>query len=182
MEIVVVIVVLALVCFGGTVFFGAPYVPTLRPQIQTALDLLALTPGQTFIEVGSGDGRVLIAAAERGLIAYGYEINPLLVAVSLWRTRAYRGRVHVVWADAWRVSWPTPDGVFIFGLHRLVEKLHTKIVQEYAGPVRIASIGFELDGVQPLKAENGVFLYEHRARGKLAKQGKVNYHKHDATR
>ena len=51
--------------FGFVVFFGAPYLPTFNKVQNTALDLLDLKPGQTLIELGSGDGRVMREAAKR---------------------------------------------------------------------------------------------------------------------
>jgi ribosomal protein L11 methylase PrmA len=69
------------ILFGFVVAFGAPYLPTLRPQITMALDMLDLKKGQTLLELGSGDGRVMMAAAERGWNVIGYELNPLLVGL-----------------------------------------------------------------------------------------------------
>ena len=39
------------------VLFGPPYLPTLAPNLKTALDLLDLKSGQTVLDLGSGDGR-----------------------------------------------------------------------------------------------------------------------------
>src|SRR5215813_12979466 len=91
-------------CFAFVVFFGAPFLPTLQPQITAALDLLDLKPGQTMLELGCGDGRVLIAAAERGIVAVGYELNPLLAAVAWLRTRRYGKQVKVLCGDYWRLK------------------------------------------------------------------------------
>lgn len=67
-----------ILCFGGVLLFGAPYLPTLTPQVQAALELCKLQSGDTLLELGCGDGKVLIAAAERGATVIGYELNPLL--------------------------------------------------------------------------------------------------------
>jgi hypothetical protein len=101
MDVWLLVVIGVVLMFGFVVFFGAPYLPTLKPQIETALDLLDLKPGQTLIEVGSGDGRVLLAAAHRGLHAVGYELNPILVLFSLWHTRKVRKQAVV--SDGWRI-------------------------------------------------------------------------------
>src|SRR6478672_10765863 len=93
-------------CFAFVVFFGAPFLPTLRPQIDTALNLLDLKPGQTILELGCGDGRVLIAAATRGIYAVGYELNPLLAAIAWLRTRRYGKQVRVICGNYWRLKWP----------------------------------------------------------------------------
>src|SRR3982751_238116 len=97
----VVATVVIIVCFAGVLLFGAPYLPTLKPQIQTALKLADLKSGQTLLELGCGDGKVLIAAAQRGLHVVGYELNPLLFLVAWLRTRRYRKQVRVVWGNFW---------------------------------------------------------------------------------
>lgn len=151
-----------LLCFGLVVFFGAPYLPTLKPQITAALDLLDLKPGQTMLEIGSGDGRVLRAAAERGWQVIGYELNPILVLISLWVTRRYRQQVKVVWGNAFTKKWPVTDGIFIFGLDRLMPRVNTNIVQFQQKPVRLVSFTFKVPGRKPTKQKGGVFLYEYR--------------------
>ncbi|HEU4984185.1 MAG TPA: class I SAM-dependent methyltransferase, partial [Nitrososphaera sp.] len=73
------LIVLAVsVLLGFVVFFGPPYLPTLRRNIDAALDLLDLKPGQTMLDLGSGDGRVLVAAAKRGINVVGIELSPVL--------------------------------------------------------------------------------------------------------
>lgn len=147
------------ICFGGALLFGAPYLPSLSPQVKTAFKLLDLKPGQTLIEFGCGDGKVLLAAAEQGIRVYGYEINPILVLICLWRTRKYRKLVKVVWGDAFRAKLPKTDGIYVFGLEKVVKKLHTKIVQNTQKSVKIVSVGFEIKSINYTKKENGVFLY-----------------------
>lgn len=159
MELLLVFALIMALCFGGVLLFGAPYLPSLSPQIRTALDLLDLKPGQTMLELGSGDGKVLLAAAEQGIRVYGYELNPLLVLISWLRTRKYRNLVTIVWGDFWQKKWPKSDGIYVFGLDSVVEKLHKKVVQTTKKPVRIVSVGFEIKTAKLAKKENGVFLY-----------------------
>src|SRR6185437_14241003 len=108
---VILVIVLA---FSGVLLFGAPYLPTLQKQGGVALGLLNLKPGQTLLELGSGDGKMLILAARAGLNVVGIELNPFLFIISWLRTRRYRGQVRIIWGDFWRVSWPECDGVFVF--------------------------------------------------------------------
>lgn len=150
--------------FGGTVFllfafvvfYGAPYLPTLRQQIDTAFQLLDLKPGQTLLELGSGDGKVLLAAAQAGYYAVGIELNPILVLVSLWRTRKYRKQVRVVWGNFWRVPWPKADAVFVFLLDRYMSKLDERM-KLYRKP--LASIAFKVPNKAFAKEKVGVFIY-----------------------
>lgn len=159
MELLIGVLCVIVGLFAFVVLFGAPYVPTLQPQIKTALDLLALKPGQTLLEIGSGDGRVLKAAAERGLYAVGYELNPLLVFISRWRTRKYRGKVRVVWGNGLARAWPPADGIYVFGVSRIMPKLYTKIMQYPHKPIGVTSFGFELPDAKMVRQKQGVFLY-----------------------
>ena len=58
------------------------WVPTPEEMVERALDLAAVTPNDFVIDLGSGDGRNVIAAAKRGARALGVEYNPDLVQLS----------------------------------------------------------------------------------------------------
>jgi SAM-dependent methyltransferase len=156
------LIILAVLCFGFVVAFGAPYVPTMRRQVETAFELLELKPGQRLIELGCGDGRLLIAAAKRGIYVTGYELNPLLVAICWLRTRRYRSYVRIKIADFWRSDWPKADAVFGFILPKLMAKLDRKIVSEHRTPLKVASFAFAIPDKEPVKTKDGVFLYDYK--------------------
>lgn len=148
--------------FGFVVFFGAPYVPTLKKPKLAALDLLDLEPGQTLIELGSGDGAMLKAAAERGYRVVGYELNPVLVVISYIRTFKLRKYVKIIWANYWWHSWPRTDGIYVFLLGKYMKKLDKKIIQNYPGKkVKLASFAFKIPDKDITKDKDGVYLYEY---------------------
>jgi hypothetical protein len=67
--------------------FGVPFNPTEALKLQTMLrHLPPLVPTQRLrrpvLDLGSGDGRVVVAAAKQGYEAVGYEFNPWLVLYS----------------------------------------------------------------------------------------------------
>lgn len=153
---------LVVFCFSFVLLFGAPFLPTLPTQVNAALDLLDLKPEQLMIDLGCGDGRVLIAAARRGWRVVGYELNPLLALLAWLRCRPYQDRVVVVWADYWRAQWPQADGIFAFILPRYMAKLHTKVIQSTKHAVKVASFGFKIPDKQPTRLDQGIFLYDYR--------------------
>lgn len=155
-------VVLVVFCFSFVLLYGAPYVPTLSRQVKVALNLLDLKQGETMLELGCGDGKVLIAAAERGWKVIGYELNPVLAAVAWLRTRKYGGRVQVKCADFWNAKWPETEGIYCFILPRLMQKLDKKVVQEYGKPVKVVSFAFVISTKKSAKEQDGVFLYEYK--------------------
>jgi SAM-dependent methyltransferase len=156
-----VIIGLLLISFGFVLFFGAPFLPTLKLQINEALDMLDLKPGQTLLDLGCGDGRVLKAAADRGLLAVGYELNPVLVIVARLRTRRYRAKVKVLWGNYWHETWPPAEGIFGFILPKYMAKLHKIVIQYPHKPVKLASFAFSIPNTKPSRVSKGIYLYKY---------------------
>lgn len=152
----VAVVIVAL--FASVLLVGAPYLPTMRRQSEAALDILELKKGQTLLELGSGDGTVLIVAAKRGLNVVGVELNPMLVAFSWVRTRKYRKQVRIIWGNFWSKPWPEADGVFVFLLDKFMPKLDERM-RTYKKP--LASIAFKIPGRTADAEKDGVFLYKY---------------------
>jgi len=151
---------LAAFCFSFVVFFGAPFLPTLQKQKQTALDLLDLKKGQRLLELGSGDGRVARAAAERGICVTGYELNPILALYSYFHTFRYRSKVRIIWGNYWQEKWPPADAIYVFSHTNYMKRLDDKITARHR-KIKLASVTFKVPGKKPVKAENGVFLYQY---------------------
>ena len=58
------------------------WIPTPDATLEQMLNMAKVTPDDYVIDLGSGDGRMVIAAAKRGARAHGVEFNPDLVALS----------------------------------------------------------------------------------------------------
>jgi SAM-dependent methyltransferase len=160
MSLLFLVVAAVILCFGLVVFVGAPYLPTMNPQVALALEFLDLKPGQTLLELGCGDGKVVIAAAKQGVRVVGYELNPLLCALCWLRTRRYRSTVSIRWADFWRADWPKAEAVFGFILPKYMPKLEHKIVNEKRGPMKVVSFAFPIPKRHVVKSRDGVYLYQ----------------------
>lgn len=154
------IIALVLV-FGFVIFFGAPYVPTLNKTQDIALDLLDLKPGQTLIDLGSGDGILLKKAAQRGLNGVGYEINPVLVLISRIMTWRYRKQVKIVWDNFWTARWPKHDGIYVFLRASYMVKLDKKIKDQSKKGTLLASNAFEIPGKKHSLKKDSIFLYNY---------------------
>jgi SAM-dependent methyltransferase len=65
----------------------AVWVPTSAAMVEKMLDVAKVTPQDFVVDLGSGDGRTVIAAAKRGVRALGVEYNQDLVELSRHRAR-----------------------------------------------------------------------------------------------
>ena len=147
--------------FSVVLLFGAPFLPTLKPRVDDALDMLNLKKGQTLLELGSGDGRILVAAAKRGYSSVGIELNPFMVAYSKIKTFKYRKRVTIKWGNFWSMEWPDTDGIFVFLLDRYMDRLDRKIKASYKKPLKLVSFAFEIPHKKATKKQSGLFLYHY---------------------
>lgn len=161
MNIVIIVAALVVLVFGFVVFFGAPFLPTRKPQAEAAFELLDLKKGQTLLELGSGDGRMLRMAAQRGIKAVGYEINPLLVIFSRLATLRYKRLVTIRWSNYWTADWPKTDGIYTFLLDKYMVKLDQKVSKQKQ-PLKLASYAFKIPGKKPNKQKSGIFLYVYK--------------------
>lgn len=146
--------------FGLTIIFGAPFLPTLQKRTPDAIDLMGLSAGQTMLDLGSGDGRILAESAKRGIRGVGYELNPLLVWYSRLKLHKYRHLVRVKNANYMHAVWPKTDGIYMFTSSPYITKLHKKIIQNAIKPIKVVSFAYEIKGMKPLKSNNGMHLYK----------------------
>lgn len=162
---VVYIVALIVVLFGFVVFYGAPYLPTLRRQTEDAIDLLGVKRDDTVLELGCGDGRILVAVAKRGGNAVGYELNPLLFAFSWLRVWPYRRQVKVIFGNYWHKQWPEAQAIYVFLLEKYMRKLDKKIIQhciKQQQNIRLVSFAFKIPEKKIAKQKNGLYAYTYK--------------------
>lgn len=165
------IVLIAVVILLGFIFLfscvlpvlrGAPFVPTHKERVEKAIKLIGLGPNQKIIDLGSGDGRVLIAAAKKGAKSYGSEINPLLV----WRTKfkikkeGLQSVAFCNWKSFWSQDLSSFDVVFVYGISHIMKWLERKLQRELKPGAKVVSFVFSFPSWQPSSAEDGIFIYQ----------------------
>jgi hypothetical protein len=159
----VLIVLAVAVAFAVGGLRGAPYVPILRRDSAPVLDLSGLQPGQTLVDLGSGDGQLLRAAAARGIRCIGYEINPVMVLVSRLVCWRYRHLVKIHWANLWHVDLPPADAIYIFLMPKFMPQVDAKLTAEITRPTRVISYIFNIPNRRPLKHHANAYLYEYHS-------------------
>lgn len=165
MDVLFTVVAILAILFGFVVFFGAPYVPSKRRELERALDELYPVGGaDILVDVGSGDGVVLREAAKRGVRrAVGYELNPIFVAVGSLLSRKYKNiQVHL--GNMWQVKFPDDTTiVYAFAVARDSKKLIRKMQLEakrLGRPLMLMTYGLPtLDGQEPERRLGAHALY-----------------------
>ena len=130
------------------------WVPTPQALVEKMLDLAKVTPQDFLMDLGSGDGRTVIAAAKRGLRAQGIEYNPDMVALA--RRNAAEAKVGdratFVQADLFETDFSKAQVVTMFLLPSINMRLRPTILNMRPG-TRIVSNSFTMEDWQADQTE-----------------------------
>lgn len=85
-NLVVIVFFLLLVPTAYAGMIGAPYAPTFARAYRKAFDYIKLGSDDLVVDIGSGDGKVLLEANRRGAKAVGYELSPIFWGISTIRS------------------------------------------------------------------------------------------------
>jgi len=146
------------------IFFGAPWHPLRPSTLRRILEFAEIQPGETIVDLGSGDGRVLIAAAKDfGARGEGVEIDPIKVWFSRWLAKraGVQDRVHIVRGNLFDFDFSQADVLFLYLTHQALDRLTKDRVDRLKPSARIVSFRFCLRGLQPDKIDpkKTLFLY-----------------------
>ena len=115
---------------------GAPFVPSKRTAAEAMIKLANIKKGDTVYDLGSGNGKLLLLASQKGARAIGYEINPMLVLFSNLRG------AHTRWKNFWGADIHDADIIFIYLIPWKMERLAEKLKKELKPGTIIVSNSF----------------------------------------
>jgi SAM-dependent methyltransferase len=121
------------------------WVPNPTVMVERLLDMAKVTPKDYVVDLGSGDGRNVIAAAKRGARAHGIEYNPDLVELSKREAKkeGVSGRVTFEVADLFKSDFSKATVVILFLLPEMNVKLRPKLLDLKPG-TRIVANSFAI--------------------------------------
>ena len=146
----------------GTLFLGAFFASSKKEIVKTMVLLSDIKPGEKAIDLGSGDGRLVIALAKKGAQAHGYEINPLLVFLSRNNIKqaGLQGKAFIHFGNFWLLDFSEFDVVTVYGISHMMKRLEVKLKKELRPGARVVSNYFVFPNWPPSKKENSVRLYK----------------------
>jgi hypothetical protein len=128
---------------------AAPYVPTPQSIVVEMLELAEVGPDDYVIDLGSGDGRIVITAArDYGARGLGVEINADLVtqAARAARDQGVADRARFVQQDLFDTDLATATVVSMYLLPLAVNRLRDKLLADLAVNARVVSHDYPMHG------------------------------------
>jgi predicted RNA methylase len=149
----------------------APYIPTPQGIVEKMLEAGRVKPGDLVYDLGSGDGRVVITAAQKfGARAVGVELRPDLYRIASERIKALGldDKVRMVQGSALRIDLSPADVVTMWLLTSSNERMKPKLEKDLKPGARVVSNQFPIKGWKPadvVKAKAGsmehtIYVYE----------------------
>lgn len=130
-----------------------PFVPTSEEVVEVMLDLVNVGPGDYVIDLGSGDGRIVIAAAKRGAVGHGIDIDPRRIKEA--RGNAVKeevdGKVLFIQEDLFQTDFSRASVVTMYLLNSVNLKLRPHLLKNLRPGTRIVSHDFDMDNWKPDK-------------------------------
>ena len=157
------------VCAGFALVFlvffplgrGAVYVPSTPEKAALLAELSGASRGEKAADLGSGDGRVVIALARRGAEAHGFEVNPALVLAARRNIRraSLQGRAFIHWKSFWRADLSPFDVVTVFQGSFVMRRLEAKVRRELGPGARVVSDFWGFPTLAHERITGTVFVY-----------------------
>jgi cyclopropane fatty-acyl-phospholipid synthase-like methyltransferase len=138
-----------------------PYVPSSSDKVSTMVELASVQQGEKAVDLGSGDGRVVIELARNGALAYGFELDQDRVLLSQKNILIadMTTKTHIFNRSFWDVDLSGFDVITLYGITSIMEKLENKLKSELKTGARVVSNYFEFPNWEHKKNSNGVYLY-----------------------
>lgn len=169
--ILIILVIILMTFFLIPWFFGAPYDISRTKSLENIIKLTNPKPDDKIAELGSGDGRVCIALAQKNTKTkiYGFEINPFLVWISKRKIKKFglQNSIKIFWKSFWKINLSKFNKIIFFQFRSVTSSLEKKFNKELEAGTKIISHNWKLPNWK-IKKQLGqkhalygeVYLYE----------------------
>ena len=152
------------------VFFGAPWHPLSDQNIERIIKFADLQPSETFYDLGSGDGRILIAATrDKCVQGVGVEIDPLKVWISkcFAMSANLTNKIRIYQGNMYNFDVSEADVIYLYLTHQALDRLFPEVLDRIKPSARIVCYRFCIRNLEPTKVneDKNLFLYRmHKGR------------------
>ena len=124
-----------------------PFVPTNQQTVEAMLRVANVGPGDFVIDLGSGDGRILVTAAkQRGARGFGVDIDPQRVSEAIENAKAagVSDRVRFIRRNLYETKIAEATVVTLYLLPRVNIELRPRLLAELKPGTRVVSHDFDM--------------------------------------
>lgn len=124
-----------------------PYVPTPQPVVERMLEMALVDSSDYVIDLGSGDGRIVIAAARRGAAGHGIDLDPDRIQEARKNARQadMDDRILFFQEDIFETDFSQASVITMYLLSSVNIKLRPRLLEELRPGTRVVSHSFDMD-------------------------------------
>ena len=138
-----------------------PYVGAKKESVEAIIKLADIQKGETVVDLGSGDGRLLFKAADAGAFGVGYEINPFLIIIAKIKRslKGYDQEVKILNQSIWKADLKVADVIFVYSLKKKMPKFEDFVFKNATKGTRVIANTNPFPNKNPTKSKDKIFLY-----------------------
>ena len=133
-----------------------PFVPTPQRVVDKMIELARVKEGDVVYDLGSGDGRIVIAAAKKGAKAVGFEIDPELVGTARENIKkaGVQERAEIRNQDIFTADFSGASVITLYLLPDVNLKLKPKLLRQLKPGSRVVSHAFSMGNWKPERTQD----------------------------
>ena len=130
---------------------GAPFVPSGKKDVKRMINFANIKKGQNVYDLGSGDGRIIFAAAKKGANATGIEISRIVHIFAILRKKLFREKGELLRGSLWDADLKDADIIFTYLLPPVMKRFEKEMLPTLKKGCIIVSHGFSLPNTKPIE-------------------------------
>lgn len=160
--ILVIILLLIFIIWISSCFFGAPFQSSSNKAMKIILQLAKPDKKQRVADLGSGNAKILIEFAKRGVESHGFEINPFLVWLSRRRIKNLhlQKKAFIHWKNFMKSDLSEFNIITSFQISYIMPGLENKLKKELRKGAKVISNTWKFPNWEPKKTIGHVYLYQ----------------------
>tara|TARA_B100000315_G_C14576839_1_gene588326 strand:+ start:1158 stop:1688 length:531 start_codon:yes stop_codon:yes gene_type:complete len=146
----------------SALFFGAPFQPSYNKEVRKMIEFANLKKGNKVVDLGSGNGKIVIAFAKKGIESHGFEINPILAWLSRRKIKRLnlQKKAFIHRKNFWNQNFSDFDIITIFQIGKIMPKLESKLQKELKKGAKVISNIWIFPNWKYKEKKGEVYLYE----------------------